>query len=67
MEDIVFMPNKENKDQWKGLVARYITMCYGCGENIRPGNVIMNNRTYKVSMHIACYTKHIKGEVDAED
>lgn len=63
-EELSIMPNKQNKEQWNALAARFKSMCYGCGGNIYPAQPIMNNRTYQVSMHLGCYIKHIKGEDD---
>lgn len=48
------------KEEWNALVSRFVTMCYGCGENIKKAQPIMNNKTYKVSMHVKCYIKHLK-------
>ena len=50
------------EEQWTVLMARFESMCYGCGGMIQKGDIIWNNHDKKESRHMMCKNKVLADE-----
>lgn len=50
------------EEEWIVRMARFESMCYGCGGMIKKGDIIWNNHEHKESKHLMCKNRVLPDE-----